>query len=275
MALAEVPKPRGRPPGRELGLTKKLLMVLAACVVFASQAWAGPSGEAPAAPSSTKKVPIIDVVAITPAPVDPARLLSPSSANSADLRLDPGLVQALNLSAKPEGGQGQSPVALQAGPLNAQLGSLSDSPLDRRMEGLRQPGASNALSYQHDSRLNDPEQQGGFLALSWKASASGEITLGGGYTRSYTPTSSAGSGTAGAVRGGGASLSSSTPRAGDGGTVNTESNGRWGAFLAVPYKLGKNLGVRPEVSYFRGDMPEAGRDTANEWVMGLRFTFGF
>lgn len=139
-------------------------------------------------------------------------------------------------------------------------------------------GAGEAMpapGYHHVEQqpMAESEERGGFLALRWRPDSNLGVDLGGGYQRGHDTT------------GGEAGLSwqmaSPAPlmamRDAGGGSAGTNylSYGRWAAFMALPYRLSDNLGLRPEVSYYHGDNPDLGRSAANEWVMGLQFTFGF
>lgn len=152
------------------------------------------------------------------------------------------------------------PLSLSAGALAGNLGAG---------EALPAPG------YHHPEQqpLAEGDDRGGFLALRWRPDSSLGLDLGGGYQRGHDTTGG---------EGGGLSWQMASPAplmamrdAGGSGGANYLSYGRWAAFMAVPYRLTTNLGLRPEVSYYHGDNPDLGRSAANEWVMGLQFTFGF
>jgi len=113
---------------------------------------------------------------------------------------------------------------------------------------------------------DEPASQGGFLAIRWQAGSLG-LTLGGGYTRGPVVASSS------PPEGGRLPMSTlaapTTPS-----PIGSEAYRRWGAYLAVPYRLGR-VGLQPEVSYYRGGGALPGQDPSDEWVLGLQFTFGF
>lgn len=163
--------------------------------------------------------------------------------------------------AKPETG-----VRLLPLPLSFSAGSLSSL------------GAGEAMpvpSYRHQDQeaMAEGEDRGGFLALRWRPGSNLGLDVGGGYQRGHDTTGS----------GEGLSWQMASPAplmalrdvGGSGGGANYLSYGRWAAFMALPYRLTDHVGLRPEVSYYYGDNPDLGRSAANEWVMGLQFTFGF
>jgi hypothetical protein len=113
---------------------------------------------------------------------------------------------------------------------------------------------------------SEPASQGGFLAIRWQAGSLG-LTLGGGYTRGPVVASSA-------QPDGGRLAMSTLATASAPSSTGYETYRRWGAYLAVPYRLGR-VGLQPEVSYYRGGELLPGRDPSDEWVLGLQFTFGF
>jgi hypothetical protein len=45
--------------------------------------------------------------------------------------------------------------------------------------------------------------------------------------------------------------------------------------MAMPYQFSDAVGLRPELSYHYDEALDSGLDPANEWVMGLQFSFGF
>lgn len=251
-------------------MVKKLVLTLSFCLALACPAWAQVLAQ-PETGSARKDIPIIEVVAPRSAPG--SELKAPVAKTGADLRLERAAADPARFaaSAKAE----DKAMALRLGSFSAEFQASSDSALDRRLDTrpilLGDQAASSPYAW--DSRLDDTDQQGGFVAFKWRASRNGGVTLGGGFTRSSTAYTAGASVSQGSlVRSGGALTSN-----GRGSEANSSADisGRWGAFLAVPYQLGKNVGLSPEVSYYYGDVNDSGRDAANEWVMGLRFTFGF
>jgi hypothetical protein len=45
--------------------------------------------------------------------------------------------------------------------------------------------------------------------------------------------------------------------------------------MAMPYQLSEAVGLRPELAYHYDEALSGSLDPANEWVMGLQFSFGF
>lgn len=166
----------------------------------------------------------------------------------------------------------QAPAAsrFRAGPFRARLLAL--------------PGSALLASFPQTLSLvpGDPGQEpaddalpeagyavsGGFLALELRRGPV-RLTLGGGLLRSYAATG----GTTAQAPAGAFSLSSLavSPPAGE-TSKGLEPYNRWAAFVAVPYRLSDRMGLTPELSYHHAEDPE---QTGNEWVMGLRFSFGF
>ncbi len=244
-----------------------LLKIFCICLLLAlglvPQAWAQA-----ASPGGGKTTPIIDIVAVVPGsdhaaklnakpdakPVDikAARLLSSSGSLDVDRRL---------AAESSNAGQGQFPNLIVGNGMG----------LDGRWESWGNWNGSSGAMRPLDgaeARLDDQDPQGGFLALKLPAGALGNVMVGGGYLRSYSATS-------------GETASSSAPRGalaavrGTSETTSYDSMGRLNAFVAMPYQITQRVGVRPELSYYHGDNPSLGPEAGNEWVMGLRFTFGF
>ncbi|MFH1057232.1 MAG: hypothetical protein V1797_00970 [Pseudomonadota bacterium] len=151
-------------------------------------------------------------------------------------------------------------------------------PLSLSAGSLSSLGAGEAIpapSYHHQEQeaMSEGEDRGGFLALRWRPGSHLGLDVGGGYQRGHDTTGS----------GEGLSWQMASPAplmalrdaGGSGGGANYLSYGRWAAFMALPYQLTDHVGLRPEVSYYYGENPDLGRSAANEWVMGLQFTFGF
>lgn len=237
---------------------KALLLSFALAVSLAMPAWA----ETPA-PKASKTTPIIDVVAVVPGADHNARLKSKPDnvdlkphrvlGSSGSLDLDRRLSAE---AAQPQ--RSESPVSM----VGTGLG------LDARWESLSNWNGGNAggrpLSGT-ETRLDDQAPQGGFLAFRLPTGFLGDVMIGGGYARTSTAT---GTGSGGSPKGSAAALR---------GAESTlyDTGGRWGAFVAVPYQITKRVDLRPEVSYYYGDNPSLGSESGNEWVMGLRFNFGF
>lgn len=148
------------------------------------------------------------------------------------------------------------PVTFSVGTLDRDLGVGQDS---TRETPHREAG------------LPEGEEPGGYLALRWRPDSSLGLDLGGGYQRGHAATS--GDSYAWQVASPGPVMAMRELV----GAPNTsyQTYGRWAAFMAMPYQLSPNLGLRPEVSYYYSENPELGRTAGNEWVMGLQFTFGF
>lgn len=133
-------------------------------------------------------------------------------------------------------------------------------------------GEANRLEIPHrEAGLPEGVEPGGYLALRWRPDASLGLDLGGGYQRGHAATS--GDAYAWQVASPGPVMAlrdiSGAP------STSYQTYGRWAAFMAMPYQLLPNLGLRPEVSYYYSENPELGRTAGNEWVMGVQFTFGF
>lgn len=237
---------------------KALLLSLVVSVCLAMPAWA----ETPA-PKASKATPIIDIVAVVPGADPAARLknkpdnvdLKPSRVLGSSGNLDLDRRLAAEVAEQPRAG---APVAVTG----AGMG------LDSRWDGLTNWNGGNAgFPYLSgpEARLDDRDPQGAFLAFRLPAGFLGDIILGGGYSRTATASSSFANGTPkgalAAVRGQESTL--------------YDTGGRWGAFVAVPYQITKRVDLRPELSYHYGDSPSLGSESGNEWVMGLRFNFGF
>jgi hypothetical protein len=238
---------------------KALLLSLVAALSLALPAWA----ETPA-PQASKSTPIIDIVAVVPGADHAARLkakpdnvdLKPSRvlSSSGSLDLDRRLASEGSEQARSNG-----PVPM----VGTGMG------LDSRWETLGNWNGGNAGSRPlsaAEARLDDQGPRGAFLAFKLPAGFLGDIVVGGGYTRASTASNSPAS--ASAPRGALAAV-----RAPEATLYDTE--GRWGAFVAVPYQITNRVGLRPELSYSYGDNANLGSESGNEWVMGLRFTFGF
>lgn len=150
----------------------------------------------------------------------------------------------------------QLPVTFSVGTLNRDLGVGQE------------PGKETP---HREAGLPEGEEPGGYLALRWRPDSSLGLDVGGGYQRGHAATS--GDSYAWQVASPGPVMAMRELT----GAPNTsyQTYGRWAAFMAVPYQLLPNLGLRPEVSYYYSENPELGRTAGNEWVMGLQFTFGF
>ncbi len=148
------------------------------------------------------------------------------------------------------------PVSFSVGVLDRDLGVGQDS---TRETPHREAG------------LPEAEEPGGYLALRWRPDSSLGLDVGGGYQRGHAAT--AGDSYAWQVASPGPVMAMRELT----GAPNTsyQTYGRWAAFMAVPYQLLPNLGLRPELSYYYSENPDLGRASGNEWVMGLQFTFGF
>ncbi len=149
-----------------------------------------------------------------------------------------------------------NPPELKAGPFAARVLAPGQVP------GLE------AVAPLPDEVLSRAEQPyGGYLALEWRAKSWG-VTIGGGYSRSYGP----GSQEAPPLRRVAASFSGRSSSAAGRATASQD---RWSAFLALPYQISERVGIRPELSFSYESQAASPQEAANEWVMGLQFSFGF
>jgi len=167
---------------------------------------------------------------------------------------------------------GQVPAAsrFDTGPLRARLLVLPGSALLSSFPQTLSLIPSGPSREARDDTLPEPGDavSGGFLALELRRGSLG-LTLGGGLLRSYAATG----GTTAQAPTGAFSLSSlagSVP-AGE-PSRGLEPYNRWAAFVAMPYRLSDRMGFTPELSYHHAEDPD---QAGNEWVMGLRFSFGF
>jgi hypothetical protein len=237
---------------------KALLLSFVVAISLAMPAWA----ETPA-PKVKKATPIIDIVAVVPGDDHAARLKAkPDNVDLKPSRVLSGPGSAdfdRRLAAEgSEQARADAPRVL----VGTGLG------LDARWDSLNNWNAGNAGSRPLsgvEARLDDQNPQGGFLAFRLPTGFLGDVMVGGGYIRTSTASNST---TTTAPKGASAALR---------GPESTlyDTGGRWGAFVAVPYQITNRVDLRPEVSYYYGDSPALGSESGNEWVMGLRFNFGF
>jgi hypothetical protein len=239
-------------------LMKALLLSLVAAISLALPAWA----ETPA-PNKSKSTPIIDIVAVVPGADHAARLKA--KPDNVDLKPSRVLGSSGSLELDRRLASDNADQPRTAGPVPMVGTGMG---LDSRWETLGNWNGGNAGSRPLsavEARLDDQDPQGGFLAFKLPAGFLGDVIVGGGYTRNSTASSSA---TGPAPRGALAAV-----RAPE--STQYDTAGRWGAFMAMPYQITNRMGVRPELSYSYGDNANLGSESGNEWVMGLRFTFGF
>jgi hypothetical protein len=149
---------------------------------------------------------------------------------------------------------------------------LQGGHLDAREAPAAGPGAPAAGAsplFEGSAPVDDPNRADNFLALEWRTGPVG-LTLGGGYSLSLE---SAGSGAAPASRG--RVLASSGGSSSSASSAGLDAHRRWSAYMAMPYQFSDAVGLRPELSYHYDEALDSGLDPANEWVMGLQFSFGF
>ena len=278
-------------------LRVSILVAALALLAGASGAWAQPPlGEGGGARPETVPLPGLDLLASGPAlhwtPPDPSQapgakgsrppasslpepnpaLLLRSDLNRSVPLPDPGFefkagpsaaakpaVEAKGQAAKPVNQLYQLPrlpVSFSVGTLDRDLGVGEATTIDAPHREAGLPGGV---------------EPGGYLALRWRPENGPGLDLGGGYQRGHAATS--GEGYAWQVASPGPVMAMRELYGPP--STSYQTYGRWAAFMAVPYQLLPNLGLRPEVSYYYSENPDLGRAAGNEWVMGLQFTFGF
>ncbi len=277
-------------------IRSSILVMALALWVGAGAAWAqSPLGEGASPRPEVVALPGLDHLTSTPAlhwtPPDPNRAPGSKGARQPASGLpepNPSLLLRNDLNRSvplPDPGfefkAGPAPAAIPEAPAKAaakpdnQLFQLPRLPVSFSVGVLDRDlgvGETSTVEIPHrEDGLPDSVEPGGYLALRWRPDSSLGLDLGGGYQRGHAATSGDAYAWQVASPGPVMALRDITGAP----STSYQTYGRWAAFMAVPYQLAPNLGLRPELSYYYSENPELGRTAGNEWVMGVQFTFGF